>query len=241
MRKRDPRRLLARRRRAAARVRLVHVPDEEHPSGAVSTRQAAEVTLPSGELERLWNPEHLERLARTYWLYLQRVSLGVLRVAYTADTREVLVIGRPLVLLRFRAPEYDISANRGIVTWRIERGMLVAPVGRGRGYLRITVERRPDPPQPGMALAYVKSEVANFYPTIAGRGWFSRIGRVIYRATQYRIHVLVTHGFLRSLANLELFPSAVGALRSGAAGETANGAGASAERRPGATRTSPPT
>jgi hypothetical protein len=54
--------------------------------------------------------------------------------------------------------------------------------------------------------------VVNFYPAIAGRGWFARIGRVIYNQTQLRIHVLVTNSFLRSLANLELEPSVVGAL-----------------------------
>jgi hypothetical protein len=61
----------------------------------------------------------------------------------------------------------------------------------------------------------VTSEVANFYPLIAGWGWFSRIGRHIYRITQLQIHVVVTHAFLRSLARLDLAPSVVGALASG--------------------------
>ena len=54
----------------------------------------------------------------------------------------------------------------------------------------------------------VSSEVVNFYPVIA-----TRIGRWIYEQTQLRIHVIVTHAFLRSLANLELEPSRVGTLR----------------------------
>jgi len=58
----------------------------------------------------------------------------------------------------------------------------------------------------------VTSEVSNFYPMIAGWGWFSRIGRAIYRETQLRIHVVVTHAFLRSLARLDLEESKVGAL-----------------------------
>ena len=57
----------------------------------------------------------------------------------------------------------------------------------------------------------MSSEVVNFYPTIA-----TRIGRWIYEQTQLRIHVIVTHAFLRSLANLELEPSRVGALRAAA-------------------------
>ncbi len=57
----------------------------------------------------------------------------------------------------------------------------------------------------------VSSEVVNFYPTIA-----SGFSRWIYEQTQLRIHVIVTHAFLRSLANLELEPSKVGTLRAAA-------------------------
>ena len=57
------------------------------------------------------------------------------------------------------------------------------------------------------------SEVANFYPLIAGWGWFARIGQHIYRITQLKIHVIVTHAFLRSLARLDLAPSVVGAMK----------------------------
>ena len=61
--------------------------------------------------------------------------------------------------------------------------------------------------------ARVSSEVANFYPALGGWGWFARIGARIYRYTQLKIHVIVTNGFLRSLARLELVPSKVGQLR----------------------------
>jgi hypothetical protein len=213
MRRRDPRRLVAARRYSRAHVNIVEVPQSEYaPDGAVATRQAAEVILPRRVLERLWTPEYLERLARTYWRFLTRVSLGLLRVVYSDDSREVVLIARPLVLLRFRAPEYDLEANGGTVTWRIDRGLLVAPPGRGKGYLRISVARGPDRPSSPEATVYVSSEVASFYPTIMGRGWFARIGRVIYELTQRWIHVLVTHAFLRSLARLDLAHSKVGAL-----------------------------
>jgi hypothetical protein len=52
----------------------------------------------------------------------------------------------------------------------------------------------------------------NFYPVIAGWGWFARIGRFIYNQTQLRIHVIVSNAFLRSLANLDLAESVVGSL-----------------------------
>ena len=73
----------------------------------------------------------------------------------------------------------------------------------------------PDAGPSGEATLTVSSEVSNFYPMIGGSGWFSVVGRYIYRFTQLRIHVLVTNAFLRSLARLDLAPSVVGALVQG--------------------------
>jgi hypothetical protein len=209
VRRRDPRRLIERERRARARVNIIPVPNSGCAAdGSISTKQVAEVTLPRSELDRIWTPEYMERLARTYWRFLTRVSLGLLRVLYTPTSREVVVLGRPLVLLRFRAPEYRFEGDSGTVTWPIDRGLLVARSGRGRGYLRLTVRRQSDTGDGGAeATATVTSEVVSFYPMIA-----ARIGRWIYNQTQLRIHVIVTHAFLRSLANLELEESRVGAL-----------------------------
>jgi hypothetical protein len=210
LRRRDPRRLLASYRDERARVRICHPQARNDPDGSVTSRETAEVTLPRSELARIWTPEYLERLARTYWRFLTRVSLGVLRVLYTPSSREIAVLSRPFVLLRFLPPEYDIGPGGGTVTWQIERGLLVASRGRGPGYLRLGVELEPgEGPE---ATVTVTSEVANFYPRIAGSGWFARIGRVVYGFTQLRVHVIVTHAFLRSLARLDLEPSVVGAL-----------------------------
>jgi hypothetical protein len=170
--------------------------------GAVRSIQAATVTTRDGELDAIWTPTYLERLARTYWKYLSRVSLGLIRVEYTPTERKVVLLRRPFVLLSFRAPEYETSDGRGIVRWRIRSGLLAAR--RDEGYLEIDV-RRMEPEQPGTDQAHVEVEVSNFYPAIAH--W---IARWLYKQTQSRIHVLVTHGFLRSLANRELEMSAVG-------------------------------
>jgi hypothetical protein len=170
--------------------------------GSVRSIQAATVTTPEGALDALWTPTYLERLARTYWKFLSRVSLGLIRVEYTESERRVVLLRRPFVLLRFRAPEYEITDGRGIVRWRIKDGVLVAK--RDEGYLEIDV-RRTDPGKVGYDQAHVEVEVANFYPRIA-----TSVARWAYKATQSRIHVLVTHGFLRSLARRELEMSAVG-------------------------------
>jgi hypothetical protein len=210
VRPRDPRRLLERHRRARARVTIVDEPQSHgaEDSKATGSRQVAEVTLPREELEKLWSPEHLESLARTYWSFLSRFSLGLIRVVYTVDSREVVFLRRPFVLLRFRKPEYEFSADGGTVTWPINRGVLVARRGRDRGFLRLSVHRKPADDGAREVTIVVSSEVVNFYPAIA-----TRVGRWIYEQTQLRIHVIVTHAFLRSLANLELEPSRVGALR----------------------------
>jgi len=212
MRKRDPRRLLLRRQPERALVRLVdHPRSGTAPDGSETSKQVADVTLPRSELDRMWNPEYLERLARTYWRFLTRISLGLLRILYTPEGREIVLVRRPFVLLTFHAPEYEIEPNGGTVTWRIRKGLLVARRGRGKGFLRISVTR---PESRGaMVTVRVSSEVANFYPTIGGWGGFTKIGRVIYRITQLRLHVIVTNAFLRSLARLDLGPSVVGSLR----------------------------
>jgi hypothetical protein len=208
VRRRDPRRVLERERRARARVRIVRVKRSAYaPDGGIGSKQVAEVTLPRSELDRVWSPEYLERLARTYWHFLTRISLGLLRVLYTPHSRDVVLLRRPFVLLRFRTPEYEFHSDGGTVTWPIDRGLLVASRGRGRGYLRLTVRRPSDDGGGGEATAVVTSEVVNFYPMIA-----SRLGRWIYNQTQLRIHVIVTHAFLRSLAKLELEESQIGSL-----------------------------
>jgi hypothetical protein len=175
-------------------------------SGAVRTVQGADLYLPRQALDEIWTPMHLERLARTYWRFLTRVTLGLIRVVYTERERFVVLLVRPLKLLTFQAPEYQMDAQHGVVRWRIERGLLVARRGRGAGYLQIDVRRcSSEDEDPERARLHVDVEVANFYPAIA-----SGISRWIYNATQSRIHVIVTHGFLRSLARLDLAESRVG-------------------------------
>jgi hypothetical protein len=148
---------------------------------------------------------HLERLARTYWRYLTRLTLGLIRVVYEEDGRAVVFVTKPFVLLRFKAPEYEMDSRCGRVRWRIASGVLVSRSAHGGdGYLQIEV-RRCDPVDKRTDRVHVEVEVANFYPALA-----SAVARWLYKATQSRIHVVVTHGFLRSLARLDLAESVVG-------------------------------
>jgi hypothetical protein len=200
--------LLRRRARARyiAQVKILTEPGSTgvDPSGAVRSVQTADLTMPHEALDAIWTPMHLERLARTYWRFLTRVTLGLIRVAYTARKRYVVFIGRPFVLLSFQAPEYQMDERGGVVRWRMERGVLVSRSRRGEGYLQIDIRRSP-PNRDGLVTARAEVSVVNFYPAIA-----SGISQWAYANTQSRLHVVVTHAFLRSLARLDLAESRVG-------------------------------
>jgi hypothetical protein len=199
----------ARRSRAArARVLSLESSTSADPhTGAVRSVQCGELLIDSDALQAIWSPTHLERLARTYWRFLTRATLGLIRVRYTDTERSVVLLLRPLRLLTFDAPEYELDGNRGLVRWRIARGLLVARRGHdGGGHLQIEVRRSPSS-EPGREHLQVEVEVANFYPSIA-----SGLGLRLYNLTQSRIHVFVTYGFLRSLARLDLAESRVGRL-----------------------------
>jgi hypothetical protein len=173
-------------------------------TGAVTSRQAADIVLPAEALRSFWNPEHLERVARTYWVTLERFTLGLLHVEYTQTERAVVLLIPQLRLLTFKAPEYEMDACRGIVRWRIEKGLLVS--GRAKsndGYLEIDIKRH-DEEDGGKVRLNVAVEVANYYPRLGG------MSRRLYANTQSRIHVISCNFFLRRLVRRDLATSRVG-------------------------------
>jgi hypothetical protein len=199
-----------RRRRRQAPAHVVNVSPRKstviQKDGAVRSVQSAKVTVDEEDMEGLWTPANLENLARTYWRFLSRVTLGFIRVVYDQDSRSVVFLAKPLTLLRFDKPDYTIEDDHGVVTWKIRGGLLVARAGRGSGFLRLDVRREPEPWE-GRREMLIEVEVANFFPSIA-----SGIGVPFYEMTQSAIHVLVTNAFLRSLAKLDLAQSKVGIL-----------------------------
>jgi hypothetical protein len=209
--------LASRRRRTARPASVQSLCDEttvDAATRAVRSVQRADLAIRRDALQEIWTPTHLERLARTYWRFLTRVTLGLIRVRYSEEGRSVVLLASPLRLLTFASPEYEMDAMRGLVRWRIARGLLVARRGRGRGYLQIEVRRSADHNGAGgergseRVPLHVEVEVANFYPAIA-----TGISLRLYNATQSRIHVIVTYGFLRSLTRLDLARSRVGRFR----------------------------
>ncbi len=175
--------------------------------GAVRSVQSAELTMSGEDLERLWTAKNLENLARTYWRFLQRVTLGLIRVHYGEDDRSVVFLVKRLTLLRFELPEYEMDENRGSVRWQIRDGLLVARPGRDQGELALKVVRDPDDVVQDRTTIRIEVSVTNFYPSIA-----SGFSTPVYKMTQSFVHVLVGHAFLRSLATLHLDNSNVGRL-----------------------------
>jgi hypothetical protein len=170
--------------------------------GSVRSVQSARLELSEADLQRLWTPAQLENLGRTYWWFLTRVTCGLIRVVYDADSRSVVLLHKPLTLLRFDPPQYAFGADQGRMSWTIRDGLLVSRAGSGSGFLAIAVRRQA--PSGDRAALLIDVEVANFHPSIA-----SRFGARVYGATQAFVHVLVTHAFLRSLASLKLRESHV--------------------------------
>lgn len=194
---------------------LVDETSTDAETGAVTSRQAADIVIPAKALAGLWDPEHLERVARTYWTTLQRFTLGLIHVHYTEADRAVVLVIPQLRLLTFKAPEYEMDRCHGIVRWRIEKGLLVSRRGtNGDGYLEIDIRRHDDEPQ-GKVRLRVGVEVANYYPRLGG------LSRRLYSATQSRIHVISCNYFLRRLVRRDLSTSKVGNFAGPASAEQA--------------------
>ena len=141
-------------------------------SGAVRSVQSADMRLGVESLERLFSPLQLERLARTYWRFLARITLGLVHVHYTERERFVVLIARPLKLLTFSAPEYELDGSRALVRWRwIQRGLLVAAAGRGgRGHLQIELCRDPAASAGGADRAAGASSIASVHVRVEVAG-----------------------------------------------------------------------
>jgi len=172
-------------------------------SGGVKCTQTAVITVDQEIFEQIWTPSTLDLLARSYWDFIRRRTLGAIRVAYRPDSQTVVLFSRHIPLLTFRSPEFQTGTDEASVTWPIERGLLVARAGRDQGFLRIAVEHSGEcEDRPDRQRLVVTSEVSNFYPWIRGSRWFARLGTWIYSQTQLRTHIRVTKGFLRSLESL---------------------------------------
>ena len=168
-------------------------------TGAVESVQGAELNFP-GPASRVLSLAFLRWAAAAYWHLITRFTLGLIRVTADGEDQRVVLVARPLVLLRFHPPEYELNEWRGSVTWRIRRGILVSSGGRDHGFLRLSVATSGSLGENGRSRVQLQMEVRNFYPWLRGTGPFASVGVWIYAQTQQRIHRAVTRAFLKRLA-----------------------------------------
>ena len=183
----------------------------DRETGAVYSIQSASITTPTERLDRTWTRRHLERLASLYWLYMEKTSLGLIRVVVDGRGRYVCFLSRRIRLLGFCEPEFEVSEHSATVRWPIDRGLLISRRGRGEGSLTIEVGREDDVGGEAdgtpMSHARLQLEVEGFRPTMS-----SGLAYLVYRQTQSRYHVLLAYGFIHSLASADLDDAGVGRL-----------------------------
>jgi hypothetical protein len=220
--------VLLERARRPSNVRIAdpHGPPQVDPSGAARSIQAGELTIDPSAVAGVWTPAGLDSLARTYWRFLSRVTVGLIRVTHAADGPRIVLLARPFVLLGFGPPDYLLDDERAAIRWPIRRGLLSArrpagdpdgdanPTGDGDADGALSIElRRLEPTPTATATVRLQVAVVGFHPAIA-----AIFGPTIYTLTQARIHVVVTHAFIRSLARMGVpeaatWPSQVGPTR----------------------------
>ena len=193
-------------------VRLRTNEHEEIPrTGPTSSVHEAELVAPRDVVPELLTARFLEQVACGYGRFLNRVSLGLLRTRLEPGYESIVLVLPWPSLLRLHAPVYDEGPDWAEVRWDIDRGLLVAREGRGRGFLRIRVQKvARDGETAGTARLVMRMEVAGYYPSCRGRGMFAPAGTWLYAQTQARIHRLVMRGFVRSLAGVEPSPGGMG-------------------------------
>jgi len=160
------RRILNRSKRVAQAV--IADPDEHttmDERGAVRSVQGADLNA-AGRGARRDLDAGAPRAARPHVL---AISVALHARAHPRALRRRGTIGRAArapadACCRFRAHEYEMSAERGIVRWRIERGVLVSRAGHGGdGYLKIDV-RRCAPVDAGTGRVHVEVEGLELLP-----------------------------------------------------------------------------
>ena len=193
-------------------LRLLPDPDGGRPHRAPDPRRSPLRSTPVQPAQRPSSPSRrapsrqleagVPRAPRPRLLALPaRISLGLLKSATAPTGRTVVLLAPARAAAPLPAPEYDAGPGFGRVTWPIERGVLVARQGAAAATCASTCAGS-SPSWAGRARVRIRAEVANFYPFLAARRRFARIGSCFYAQTQLRIHVLVTRGFLRSLDRL---------------------------------------
>ena len=99
--------------RASARVTIMHAArPATAPTAASAARRSPRSRCPAPSSTGSGSPEYLERLgAHLLALPHPRLARPAAGALHATDSREVVLLTRPFVLLRFRTPEYEIDGR----------------------------------------------------------------------------------------------------------------------------------
>jgi len=129
-------------------------------------------------------------LLRLYLEYVERFTLGIIRVAESSDGVEFRLPGCGVTLIRFTAPQHEEAGNAEKTTLQIAGGLLVQPLECDRGQLDFIVEKR-------AGVTVLTLQLADYCPLLLGGSNPSLLRKWLYRLTQAYIHKVVTVRFLR--------------------------------------------
>jgi hypothetical protein len=133
-----------------------------------------------------------DELLRLYFDYVERFTLGMIRVAESGEGVEFRLAGLGSALIRFSAPLHEKTGKSGKTVLRICGGLLVQPKECDRGQLEFRVETEG-------ADTRVTLQLADYCPLLLGSNRPSLLRKWLYRLTQAYIHKVVTIRFLRSV------------------------------------------
>jgi hypothetical protein len=139
------------------------------PDGAIESEQRVTLARPVVE----FSTTGAERLGRSYWREVRRVTGSVVRARDRGGALELRLLGGP-VLLRFDRPTLEASETRAFCSYPIAGGLLAR---RAAGEL--TFEQTAD----GLS-----STIRGFFPRVAN-----------YDRLQGRAHVAISRRYFRRL------------------------------------------
>jgi hypothetical protein len=129
-------------------------------------------------------------MLRLYLAYVERFTLGVIRVVESAAGIDFRLAGCGVALIRFIAPGHESLGTADKTTLRIAGGFLVQPLECDRGQLDFIVEKH-------AAGTRLTLQLADYCPLLLGGSSPSLLRKWIYRLTQAYIHKVITVRFLR--------------------------------------------
>jgi hypothetical protein len=149
--------------------------------GAVESEQRVALERPVVE----FSTSGAERLGRTYWREVRRLTGSLVRPRERGDSLELRLIGNGPVLLRLGRPTVEATETRASCSYPIEGGLLAS---RAAG--EITFEQ---------TAGSMRSTIRGFFPRLAAREGKADWTGALYNQLQSRAHVAISRRYFQRL------------------------------------------